>query len=168
MLVSIAALKGDQKMKKIIFLLVATAAVGACVSNGKPIKKVIPVSDTPCVGGVKGHTDTELKYGKDDINIKWKSHVGEDTEFRIKLKPKHGYEDNKVEIIGKRGTLPGGGSTPYKWLNIEKSAKELTDLGKKPILVLCVPEDIPIGTEYKFDVDIEGIGDHDPRVAVTW
>lgn len=155
-------------MNKTIFLLVALAALTACAANGKPIKKDIASSATPCAGGVKGKTDTDLKYGKDDIDIKWKSQVGENTEFRIKLKPKSGYEGNKVEIIGKRGTLPGGASTPYTWLNIKKSAKELEDAGKKPVLVLCVPENIPVGTEYKFDVDIEGIGDLDPRVAVIW
>ena len=154
-------------MKKTIFLIVATALLGACVSNGKPIKRSI--TDSICGGSTKGKTVTKLEYGKNDINIKWKSDVGENTEFRIVLKPKKGYEDKVVKIIGRWGRLPGGASTPFAWLN--KSGKS-TDFTKQT-MILCVPKDdppgkVPPGTEYKFDVDIQDIGNIDPRVNVTW
>jgi hypothetical protein len=114
-----------------------------------------------------------LKYGRDDIDMKWKSHVGRDTEFRIVLKPKRGFEEKKVKIVGKWGKLPPppastGKPTSPDWLNIEKSAEELENQGEKAILVLCVPSDVPVGTEYKFDVVIESIGSLDPRADVTW
>ena len=154
-------------MKRMIFLIVATGALGACVSNGKPIERSI--TDSICGDSTKGKTGTELKYGKDDIDIKWKSHVGENTEFRIVLKPKKGYEDKVVKITGRWGRLPGGASTPFTWLN--KSGKS-TDFTKET-MILCVPKNnppgkVPLGTEYKFDVEVQDIGKIDPRVAVTW
>jgi len=154
-------------MKKIFLLLLISAALVACVSNGKPVKGVIP--DSRCGDSTTGKTDTVLKYGKDDIVMKWKSHVREHSEFRIKLRPRKGYDSKKVKIVGISGTLPGGaGTTSPDWLNIEKSAKELKKAHKKAILVLCVPKGIPENTEYKFDVRIEDIGNLDPRVRVTY
>lgn len=158
-------------MNRIILLLVATAALSACVNDGIPIKKPIASADTACEGNVRGRTDTRLTYDKDDIDMKWKSFVGRNAEFRILLKPKEGYKDKKVKIVGKWGELPPPGSgnpTSPDWLNIEKSAKELEDEGKKAILVLCVPSDVPIGTRYKFDVVVESVGTLDPRADVTW
>ena len=149
-------------MKKIIFLVVTTVSLAACASNGVPIKRSI--ADSICGESTKGKTDTKLKYGKDDIDIKWKSYVGEDSEFRIVLQPKKGYEDKVVKIIGKWGKLPGGASTPFTWLN--KSGKS-TDFTNKT-MILCVPKNVPLETEYKFDVEIEDIGDLDPRAEVTW
>ena len=70
-------------------------------------------------------------------------------------------------IVGKSGKLPdsvGGGSTAFDWLDIEKSANEA---GEKAILILCVPPEVDVGTEYKFDVEIEELGKLDPRVEVV-
>ena len=156
-------------MNRTILLLVTIATLSACASDSVVIKKPIPSADTICQGNVTGRTDTKLTYGKDDIGMKWKSFVGRNAEFRILLKPKKGHEEIKVKIVGKWGKLPDSGlSTSTEWLNIEKSAKELEDKGKKPILVLCVPGDVPIGTEYKFDVVVEAVGTLDPRADVTW
>ena len=149
-------------MKKIIFLMVTAAALGACVSNGELIKRSI--ADSTCGESTRGRTNTKLKYGKNDIDIKWKSLVGEDSEFRIVLQPKKGYEDKLVKIIGKWGKLPGGASTSFAWLN--ESGKS-TDFTAKT-MILCVPKDVPVGTEYKFDVDIQDIGELDPRADVIW
>lgn len=152
-------------MKKIFLLLVVTTVLAACVSNGKPTE--VSITDSTCGDSITGRTDTKLKYGDDDIDMKWKSHVRKDTEFRIKLKPRDGYEGKKVKIVGISSTVGAGAGSSFDWLNIEKSAKELKDAGKKAILVLCVPADVPVGTEYKFDVIIEDIGRYDPRVEVT-
>jgi hypothetical protein len=153
-------------MKKSFLLIAIAFALSGCVSNGEAIE--VSITDSTCGSSTKGKTDTKLKYKKDDISMKWKSYVGENTEFRIELKPKKGFEGNQVEIAGISGTLPGGDNTPFAWLNIKKSAKEFMDADKKPILILCVPAEVPVGTEYKFDVHVEGIGKLDPRAAVTW
>ena len=136
--------------------------------DGTAVKVKIRDAFTPCKGDLKGKTDTELKYGKDDIDVKYKSYIGENTEFRINLKPKSGYEDKVVEIIGKSGTKPGGGAADFDWLNIEGTAKELEEAGKKAVFILCVPKNVPVGTDYKFDVKIESIGNLDPRAVITW
>lgn len=152
-------------MKKIFLLLVVTMALAACVFNGEPRK--VSITDSTCGDSTRGRTDTKLKYGKDGIEMKAKSRVHDNTEFRIKLKPKEGFESKKVKIVGISGTLPdsvGGGSTAFDWLDIEKSAKEA---GEKAILTLCVPPEIPAHTVYKFDVEIEDLGQLDPRVEVV-
>jgi len=154
-------------MKKIFLLLAIAVTLAACASNGNPVRQVIAEADTTCTGKLTGKTTTELKYGKDDITIKWKSFVLSNSEFRIKLKPKKGYEANQVQIIGKWGRKPDGTSTSFAWLDVTGSAKELKDAGKKSIFVLCVPDDISEKTVYKFDVVIAGIGDHDPRAEVV-
>lgn len=162
--------RGRTTMKKIFLMATSALLLSACVTDGIPKLAPIKDADTPCVGDKKGKTDTKLTYKKDDIDMKWKSFVGDDFEFRIVLKPSKRMEGEKVKIIGVSGKLPdseGGGSTSPAWLNIEKSYKELEDGGmRKPALVLCVPPEIPEGTEYKFDVFIAPIGTLDPRVEV--
>lgn len=155
-----------------LFLSMALAvALGGCATNGEPSIKDIAAADTGCASDVRGRTTTKLKYGKDDIDIKWKSKVGFGSEFRIHLKPDKGYQNKLVEIIGRRGTLPpdaGGGNTSFAWLNIAKSYNDLKAEKKGPYLILCVPAEVPVGTEYKFDVRIESIGRIDPRADVTY
>jgi hypothetical protein len=149
-------------MKKIFLILVVTMALAACVSNGKP--KKFSITDSDCGNSTRGRTDTKLKYGKDGIEMKAKSHVHDNTEFRIKLIPKEGFEGKKVKIVGVSGTLPDGTGTAFDWLKKEKSAKEA---GEKAILTLCVPPEVDVGTVYKFDVEIEDLGKLDPRVEVV-
>jgi len=155
---------------KILFLAMTLAiALGGCVANGTPSIKSIAAADTQCASNRRGRTTTKLKYGKDDIDIKWMSKVGFGSEFRIHLKPEKGYKDKDVEIIGRSGTLPGGaGNTPFAWLNIVDSYDDLKAARKGPYLVLCVPPGVPAGTEYKFDVRVESVGRIDPRADVTY
>lgn len=154
-------------MKRIIFLLIATAALSACASSGKPIE--ISITDSPCGTSTKGYTPASVSYHTKntfEMSMKLKWDVGESTEFRIRLKPKRGSEGVLVKTIGKSGNLPPngtGGPTPFGWLDGSGTAFGLTD----QILILCVPPGIPKGTIYKFDVDIDGIGRLDPRVEVT-
>ena len=153
-------------MKNIFLLLVIMPFIASCAINGFP--QIGAYSTTTC-GSVKGKTTTELKYGKKRgrpfMDIKWKSFVGENTAFRIKLKPKPKlYENKEVKIIGKWGKLPNGDPTPHAWMTSSGKAKDLSD----STIVLCVPSDVPVGTEYKFDVVIDDIGDMDPRAEVTW
>ncbi len=153
-------------MKKIFLALIFVPFLASCAANGFP--KVRALNTTNC-GSVKGSTETELKYGKQRgqvfMEIKWKSFVGERTAFMIRLKPKQNYYKNKlVKIIGKSGKFPNGDPAPYDWLTKSGTAEGLP----KSTLVLCVPKDVPVGTEYKFDVEIDQIGENDPRARVTW
>ncbi len=147
-------------------------ALGGCVGNGNPSIKDIAAADTQCASDIRGRTTTKLIYGDDKFDIKWKSKVGFRSEFRIRLKPEDGYEDNVVKIIGRKGTLPedaGGGSTSVDWMNIAKSYNDVKPKrGSAAYLVLCVPADVPVGTVYKYDVDIENFDRIDPRVDVTF
>ena len=100
-------------MKKSFLLIAIAFSLSGCVSNGEAIQVLIV--DSTCGSSTKGKTDTKLKYKKDDISMKWKSYIGENAEFRIKLKPKKGFEGNQVEIIGISGTLPAGGPGVHRW-----------------------------------------------------
>lgn len=152
-------------MKKIFLLLLITAALAACTTTGKPVKGVIP--DSKCGDAVRGRTDASVTYRVDDrfeISMKLNWDVGHDSEFRIKLKPKRGTHSAVVTTTGRSGTLPDGSSTPIAWMNKSGTAETLTD----KTLILCVPKDVPVGTEYKFDINVAGIGTIDPRVRVTY
>jgi hypothetical protein len=153
-------------MKKTILILLLAPFIASCAVNGFPT--IGEVASSTCGGSVKGKTDTMLKYGKQKehefMEMKWKSFVGSDAEFRIVLKPKKGFESNVVKIIGKSGKLPDGTGTPYAWLNASGSAADFDN----STIVLCVPGNVAIGTEYKFDVEIADIGEMDPRARVTF
>lgn len=151
---------------KILFLLL-TLAIGlsACATPGKPIKTPVPESD--CEGKMRGHTPGKLTYrtkNKFEMSIKLRFEVGGDTELRLKLDPKQGSEDALITITGVSGELPnGGGSTSTDWLNKSGEAADFDD----ETMIFCVPK-VEVGTEYKFDVEVGGIGKLDPRAAVTW
>ena len=151
-------------MKEILLVLAISLAVCSCAANGRPDKGLISISK--CGETTKAKTTTDLKYGKveEEIKMKWKSWVGENSEFRIRLKPKSGNKDRLVTIKGVSGTLPGGASTPFAWLDGNGRANSLPD----KTLVFCVPKDIPMETSYKFDVTVEDIGTLDPRVDVKF
>jgi hypothetical protein len=153
-------------MRTTILLITAALLTAGCAANGVPTGNTIAAANTSCSGGASGRTDTKLKYKKDDIEMKWKSHVTDDSEFRIKLKPRTKYRDSLVKIVGVSGTLPNGNPTPHAWLDIKGTYNGLKQSTGKAIFVLCVP-DVPEGTIYKFDVDIPDIGILDPRVEVV-
>ena len=152
-------------MRRTFILLALVISLAGCVTTGKPVKDI--VKNPTCPGDPKGHTRAEVSYRADnkfEVSMKLKWDAGENTEFRIKLKAHNGSETVTVKTIGVSGTLPGGASTPFAWLNGNGSEKGSPDSE----IVLCVPSNVPVGTEYKFDVDVAGIGKIDPRVEVTW
>lgn len=154
-------------MKRIILLLLLPLALSACVSSGKPIR--VAVANSTCAGTPKGHTPAELTYRLDnklEMSMKLKWDAGENTEFRIKLKPKGSGTDNVlVETIAVSvDPPPVGGVPPIAWMNKQGTARNLPD----STLVLCVPAGVATGTVFKFDINVGGIGTIDPRVEVTW
>jgi hypothetical protein len=149
-------------MKRIFFLAVLTAALSACAVEGEPIR--MEIMDSPCGPSTKGKTPASIIYRTEntfELSTKLDWEVYENTEFRIELKPKPGSESALVQTIGVSGTLPGGASTPFNWLDGRGMASKLPD----QTLVLCVPE-VPAGTVYKFDIVVGGIGRLDPRIHV--
>lgn len=87
------------------------------------------------------------------------------SQFRIKLTPQGGSsKDVVVTTTGVSGTLPGGAGTSYTWLDGSGSYNSTAATSRK--IILCVPDGLPVGTTFKFDVDVGGIGGIDPRVDV--
>lgn len=142
-------------MKNILLLSGLTVFLVSCAAPSGPI--------IGCGSGFSGHTETKLYYETDDIRMKWKTKAGKKTEFWIKLRPSNAFKPKLVTIVGVEGELPGGAFTSPAWLNT--SGRWTTQPGKK--FILCIP-DVPIGTEYKFDVVVEDIGTLDPRLEVTY
>jgi len=158
-------------MKKIIFLLVATAAVAACAPHGArdgPYRTTphpygttnkIKFFSVDCKKEVRGGSDEKFHYGDSFLKAKAKSNVGKDTEFRIELKPDSGYEHSMVTTKCVSSTPTG---TDCTWLN--KSQQESTS----KYMIFCVPDSVPLGATFKYEITVPTIGTLDPRVAVTW
>ena len=147
-------------MTRILLLAVLAVGLTACAVEGRPILGALP--DSTCGESTKGRTDAVIKYGTVNrffLSIRLRYDVLADTEFRVKLRPKPGSESAAVKTIGKSGKLPDNTNTPFGWLDGEGSGKST--------IVLCVPKGVPKGTEYKFDVEVGGIGRLDPRVRVN-
>lgn len=142
---------------RIIFLLIGTAMIAACSTNGIPVES--DFKSVKC-GDVSGYTQTKITYGKDGIKVKELTRVRVNTEFRIKLipKPRKDWKDNLVAVTGDTAKSDLDAS----WIN--GSAKQ-EDMSSGWFLAGCVP-DVPSGTEYKFDVNVEGLPVFDPRVHV--
>ena len=144
-------------MMKRIFVTAGSMLLVAC-TNGYPIAE--PFVSTDC-GSVGGYTQTMVTYGDDGINMKELSKVRVNTEFRIKLKPKpkKDWADNLVSVKGDTAKSDANAD----WID-GSGRKE--DLSNGWFLAGCVPE-VSVGTEFKFDVEIEGLDILDPRVEVT-
>ena len=154
-------------MNKTFLLLTIAGTLAVCTSSGMTRAQ----EDTPATSicgenvNVEDPTVADITYGtknKFEVAMKLKHEVASNSEFRIKLKPKQGSDDALIETIGKSGWLPDGNSTPFDWLNGKGKASVLPE----ETMILCVPDGVPIGTVYKFDVEIGGIGSIDPRVHV--
>lgn len=144
-------------MKKIISLLTVTAILIGCAQYGTPNKNKF-YSDV-CGKDVRGKTDEKFEYGDSFLKAKPKTNAGQDTEFRIELKSKSGYENSDVTTKCVSSTPAGIDCT---WL--DKTQKESTS----KYMIFCVPDDVPIGTVFKYEISVPTIGTLDPRVEVTW
>ena len=146
-------------MKRIIFLLIVTAALTACATDGKPVT-TSPFISAACGGTVSNYTRTKVTYGKNGIVTKPLSTVRPNSEFRIKLipKPKKKWEDKLVSAKGDTAKSDANAD----WINGSGRAKDLTGSW---FVAGCVP-DVPDKTTYKFDIEVEGLPVLDPRVEV--
>lgn len=159
-------------MKKMIFLIVATAALGACAPSG--VVRHAPYGTThpshgdtnkikfysvECKKEVRGGSDEKFYYGDSFLKAKAKSNVGKDTELRIELKPDSGYKHSMVTTKCVSSTPAG---TDCTWLN--KSQQESVS----KYMIFCVPDSVPLGATFKYEVTVPTIGTLDPRIDVTW
>lgn len=142
-------------MKRSLLLASLVALLASCATP--------PGAVVSCGAGFSGHKETKLYYEADDISMKWKTQAGKKSEFWIKLRPSSAFRPKLVTIVGVDGRLPGGVFTSPAWLNT--SGRWTTQPNRR--FVLCIP-DVPVGTEYKFDVVIEDLGTLDPRLEVTY
>ncbi len=125
-----------------------TQTTSKCIVDGKKLNK---------------ETRATIKYrtkNKFEVSLDLKTDVNRYSEFRIRLDAKQGSGDAKVTTIGRSVESPDPTITDFSWLNATGTANN------EGTLVLCVP-DVPVGTKYKFDVEVGGIGSIDPRVEVT-
>lgn len=128
-----------------------------------------------CASGYLGQTvqnqaTISYEYKKDNVlgmTMKLKFKAKPNSQFIVKLKPK-GSDSNDVMITvtGVSGTLPANnGTTSFTWLNGSGSYNSTKASGNS--IILNVPPGVPVGTWYKFDISVEGIGTIDPRVDVN-
>lgn len=140
-------------MKKIFLIAALPFVLGACV--------------TTKLDGCEGHgwpKSVTVKYGDGGITVVPKKKVKRRSVFVIRLKPtSNDYKDNVVTINGK-SVDPGGIGVPGPgWLDASD------DYDTRKDFVYCTP-DLPNDTEqrYKYSVKVDGLGEIDPRVDVTF
>lgn len=151
-------------MNKTFLLLTIAGALAVCTSPGMTRAPMDTPATSICGEQLKDSTDAKITYrtkNRFEVSMKLQHVVKNKSEFRIKLYAKQGSDDAMIETIGKSGWLPDGNSTPYDWLDGKGKAADFTN----ETMILCVP-DVPVGTVYKFDVEVGGIGSIDPRVHV--
>lgn len=158
-------------MKKAAILLISATALAACApqSARKALHSTtqhsygttnkIKFYSVDCKKEVRGGNDEKFWYGDAFLKAKSKSNVGKDTEFRIELKPDSGYENSMVTTKCVSSTPAGINCT---WLN--KSQQESVS----KVMVFCVPDTVPLGASFKYEVSVPTIGTLDPRVDVIW
>lgn len=141
-------------MKRILLIFALSPLLAACASNGLN-------PDEECRGFAKTVT---LTYGDGGIAVsKAKKKVKQNKPFVIKLDPSNGFKDHVVIIDGVSVTPGGAGVLHPDWLDTQDS------YNTRKKFRYCAPP-IPDRTAqiYKFDVEVVGLGDLDPRVEVTW
>lgn len=140
-------------MKRIIPVIGLSLLSAAC--------QTIELEDCDQLGGPKSVTIT---YGDEGITVVHRKQVKRKSVFIIKLKPtSNDYKDNVVTIDGKSVTPGGVGVPSPDWLDTSD------DYDTRKKFVYCTP-DIPAGPDqdYKYSVEVDGLGLIDPRVEVTY
>ncbi len=132
-------------MYRILALLAITTLATGCMET----------STKQCTGS--NGQDVTIKYGDSYIDVTYKVRVKQDEKIVLKLHPQNNaesgtnYELLDIRLIGE--------ASKDQWLNRTLNAKEG---GAKT--VICV-DDEDTG-EYKYIVEVPGVGKIDPRVVV--
>lgn len=140
-------------MNRTAFLVIATAFISGCTTYGKDLAASIPNS----CGGT-GHTLTWIQYGDSHLSALAMSDIGRKAEWRFLLQPERRpgpvpYTDAIVTVTGK---------TPADaWVNV--SGKHSDD----PVMTLCVPDSLPVGTDVNYMISVQWVGELDPRAKVV-
>ena len=148
-------------MIKKLLLFIATATMLAACPGGKPTLKHF---NSPLCGAVDGFTVSYFVYGEGEMVIVPLSEVRPETVFVIGLDPLDGFDDAVVTVSGTSGNAGWIDATGYyDGLPRDKYPK------KGALEVGCVP-DAPVGTSYKFKIEVVK-GDVtnilDPRAGVV-
>jgi hypothetical protein len=93
-----------------------------------------------------------IKYGDAFVIVTPIHGVARGKQWRIRLRPKQGYDNAMVTIKGK--------DPDSSW--IDKTAVASID----SVVVICVPDDLVLGNFYRYYVTVENVGTIDPRVTV--
>jgi hypothetical protein len=140
-------------MRHFITVLLATLLISGCAKDGKLISSNIPNS---C--GSIGHTFTWIKYGDSHLGALAFSDIGRNAEWRFRLIPDrssgpNAYTDAVVTISGK---------TPADaWVSVSGQHSS------NPVLIICVPAALTIGAEVNYMIDVQWVGELDPRAEVV-
>ena len=146
-------------MRKILAILLATFLLVGC-PDGRFVKKEFT---SPDCGLVTGYTITGIGYGDSKMIVVPLSKIRAGTEWRFYLKPekKRGqppvHAANHVTIDGKDS--PG----PNDWIFVEGT---WDGSGSKHYLVECVPATAVTGETFEYLVDVDKVGELDPRAKV--
>lgn len=141
-------------MKNTLILLLAGFFLAACAKDGKLV-----VQDIPNTCGGTGYSFTWIKYGDSHLGALAFTQIGRRSEWRFRLQPDRpggGTYSNKVVSISAK---PGG--SPQPWLSISGTYAD------DPVLVLCVPDALTVGTDIDFMIEVEDVGELDPRARVV-
>lgn len=150
-------------MKKIITLLVIAFVFSGC-ADGK--FRRTSIKGGPC-GDVTGYTYTGIAYGDSKMVVIPVSRIRQDSEWRFYLLPidslggTTAYGDKIVKIDGK----PAPYTPPANddWLKAEGTYNSAAVSGRSRYITACVPSSVVKGQYWEFLVNVDTVGELDPR-----
>lgn len=151
-------------MHKILMTLSVAIIVAGCATDGR--FRSVSIVGGPC-GDVSGYTVTGIAYADSKLIVVPVSRIRADSEWRFYLRPvtnptdPENYRDALVKIKGK---FPAVNPPPDRndWIDVEGTWNGTPSR----YLVECVPDDLDEGEEFEFLVNVEFIGQLDPRARV--
>ena len=140
-------------MRQIMTVILIAMLFSGCAGNGKLI-----LSSTPNTCGSVGHTITWIKYGDSHLGALALSDIGRSAEWRFRLIPDGGSGPNSYsnKLVTITGEPPDN-----TWLSV--SGQHSSD----PVLTLCIPASLTVGTDVKYMINVKDVGELDPRADVV-